>query len=155
MKRFKWQLQRLLDVTLQRERSLRLQIVELSREIARRRREIVARRAALNAVLAELARLGLPERIGKQEVLMDCCAAKEQEIEGLQREVQDLESQRSARRERFAKTRSARQTLERLRDQARQRHIREQLRLEQKQLDEAAHIAFARTTQTRRAAGAG
>ena len=51
----------------------------------------------------------------------------------------------------FSKTRSSRETLERLRAEALERHRREVLRLEQKQLDESSQVAFARRILKQRA----
>jgi flagellar export protein FliJ len=144
VKRFKWPLQRLLDVTAQRERTLRRELLELTREMARLRREIVSRKVALEEALGELGKDGILQRISKQELFMRCCEVKQNEIRRIEEDVKALSARRSEKRNQFLRTRASRQTLERLREEARERHMREQLKLEQKELDEGAHISFAR-----------
>ena len=68
MKRFRWSLQRLLDVTVQRERALRAELVALSGRISRLREEILRRRAVLRTLLEELGRQDIERRIRNQEV---------------------------------------------------------------------------------------
>jgi len=65
VKKFIWPLQRLLDVTVQKELAVRAKLFALSRRIADVHREIFRRRASLRSVLAELAEL---ERRAKELV---------------------------------------------------------------------------------------
>ena len=147
MKRFKWPLQRLLDVTVQREQGLRAELLALSRQMARARQEIFRRQAVLRSLLGELARQELPQRIPKQQLFLKCSAAGERDIRRLREELKRLESQRREKTEQFLKTRASRETLERRRAEARQRHIRQQLKIEQTQFDEGAHVSYARQAQ--------
>lgn len=144
MRRFQWPLQRLLDVTAQREAAHRAEMLRLSRDIARARQEIVARRRVIRAGLRELAAHALPERIGRQEIVMACSARPERDIRRLQQQLRDLHAQRQRRSEQFIRTRNTRQTLEKMREKARLAHLREALKHEQAELDERAHVAFAR-----------
>ena len=54
MKRFHWRLQRLLDVTIQREKALRSELFAMSRKIAFAHQEIFRRQATLRAALSDL-----------------------------------------------------------------------------------------------------
>ncbi|MGC9453841.1 MAG: hypothetical protein ACP5HU_03165 [Phycisphaerae bacterium] len=144
MKRFHWRLQRVLDVTVQREKALRAELFALSRRIVRLRQEIIRRRADLRSVLADLGGRPPAERMARQEVFMRCAEAVEREIARLDRDARELESRRSERTQTFLRLRSSRQTLERMREEAYRQHMREQLKMEQKQFDESAQISFAR-----------
>jgi len=146
VKRFKWPLQRLLDVTLQRELALRAELFALSREIARLRQRIASLRAALRALLAELARRSIEERIPQQEVFMRSAGTDERKIARLREQLHDKETLRSDKTRQFLKVKASRETLERLREEARLRHRKEMERAEQKQLDESAGVSFARRT---------
>jgi flagellar export protein FliJ len=154
MKRFRWSLQRLLDVTVQRERALRAELVALSGRISRLREEILRRRAVLRTLLEELGRQDIERRIRNQEVFMTFSAAEERRIRRLNENLKELESQRAQKTAQLLKTRTSRKTLERLREEAYQRYVKEARRIEQKQLDESGNVAFARRLLAARAGAA-
>lgn len=155
MKRFRWRLQRVLDITAKREQALRLELFALARALVRVRQEIVARQAAVRTLLADLGRRTLVERLAEQTVVLACAAAEERILRGLRRRVADLEAQRAEKTRRFRQVRATRQTLERLREEARHRYLREMAAREQAQFDEVSHIAFARRERPRMAGVAG
>lgn len=150
MKRFKWPLQRLLDVTVQREQALRAELLALSREIAGARQEIFRRQAVLRSLLAELAQQQLPQRIPKQQVFLNCSESADRDIRRLREALKGLESRRREKSDSFLQTRARRETLERRRAEARGLHIRQQLKLEQIQFDEGAHISHAQEARKRK-----
>ena len=144
MKRFKWPLQRLLDVTIQRERALEAELLALSREMAEVHQEIFRRQTVLRTLLTDLASEEFPERIPRQRLFLDSSKAAKQILDRLRAQLEELQARREAVMAKFIKIRASRETLERIREEARQQHIREQLNLEQKALDESAQISFAR-----------
>lgn len=144
MRRFHWPLQRLLDVTAQREKVLRAELLNLSRQIARLRQQVLWRQAALRQMLEDLAAEELPVRIRNQPVVMDCSQAQQTRIDRLEEQLADLGRRRSQKTEQLVKVRGKRQTLERLRQEAWQGHVRQELKLEQRQFDEIAHVGKAR-----------
>ena len=144
MKRFTWPLQRLLEVTVQRERALKAELLALSREVAGLRQRILRRQAVLRGLLGELAQQQLQERIPALQVFLQCAELDQRQIRRLQAQLKSLELQRREKTARFLKTRASRETLERRREEARQLHLREQFKIEQAQFDETAHVAFAR-----------
>jgi flagellar export protein FliJ len=148
VKRFRWRLQRVLDVTVQREKALRAELFGLSRRIVRLRQEVVRRRADLRSVLSDLAGRPVAERMARQEVFLRCAEAVEREIARLDAQARELEQTRSERTRTFLRVRSSRETLERMREDASREHQREQLKLEQRQFDESAHVSHAREALT-------
>ena len=144
MKRFKWSLQRLLDVTVQRELAERAEMLRLSREIAAIRGHILSHRAILRELLDDLAREEIRQRIKRQQLIFESSQTRERQISKLEDRLKDLESQRREKTDKFIKTRNFREALERKRDEARRLYVKEQLKIEQKQLDEGSHISLAR-----------
>lgn len=142
MKRFRWPLQRLLEVTLQRERALQVELFRLSRQIAAVHQEIFRRRAAMRVALAELAQEALARRLARQQIFMEYSAAEEVRLDRLREELKNLQERRTETMTALAKKRTSRKALERLREQAFGRHVREMTREEQKQLDESSQVAF-------------
>jgi flagellar biosynthesis chaperone FliJ len=144
VKRFHWPLQRLLDVTHQREQSQRAELLTISRQIAHFRQQALMRRAKVQALLAEMASVELSERLRRHRDFILCSESHERQIRQLEEQISRLTVQRSDKTRQLLKTRKSRQTLERLCEQARQEHVREQLKIEQKQFDETAHVAKTR-----------
>ena len=143
MKRFRWPLQRLLEVTVHREQALRAELLNLSQEIVGLRQIILARQAVLRSLLEELAREDLHKRFSKQQLFMNYVQNDQKQIRRLEQQLKELRTLRKQKNAQFLQIRSSRRTLERLRKEAKQRYLRAQLKLEQKQLDEVAHISFA------------
>jgi flagellar biosynthesis chaperone FliJ len=154
VKRFHWPLQRLLDVTEQREKAQRAELLGLSRRIAQLRQESLVHRASVRRLIAELSALTLRERLLKHPDFMRCSDAHERQVQRLEEHLAQLARQRTDKTHLLLRTRKRRETLERLREEARQKHIREELKIEQKQFDESAHISKARQMIAARAAGA-
>jgi len=144
VKRFRWPLQRLLDVTGKRETALRGDLARLGRRIEELRRAVAARRTALRRQLSELDGRRLPERLADQELFLRCAAVEEKAIEKLLAAAEDVRREHAAKREELLAVRRKRRTLERLREEARERYDKDLAAFEQKQLDEAASISFAR-----------
>ena len=144
MKRFRWPLQRLLDVTVTREQAQRAELMRLSGELVRVRGEIAGHRQTIRASLARLRDAAPAERHRRQEVVFSCAEGHRRWIEQLEAELEELSRRRREQTERLLKTRKGRQSLEKKREHARLVHQREQARQEQKVLDDGAQIAFNR-----------
>ena len=144
MKRFAWKLQRVLDVTAQRERVLRGDLLALGQTIAGVRESILRRQAELRTVLGDLARQAAGVRLAEQAIFMACVETEKRFLEALRVRLAQLEAQREEKRQAFLRTRATRRGLERLRAEARAQHLREAGRREQTDFDEAAHVAYAR-----------
>ncbi len=151
MKRFYWPLHRLLDVTVQKERAIRTKLFSLSRRIADVHREIFSHQASLRNVLEELGGKKLEKRLPEQQVFMQCSEAEENRLDRLRENLNGLKKQRAEEIAAFTKTKSSRETLERLREESLQRYTKEVIRQQQKQLDEIARIAFVRKLIKQRA----
>jgi len=144
VRRFRWSLQRLLDVTRQKELAQRAELLRTSREMAGTHQEIAAQKEVIRAALKELSAQGLETRIPRQEVVLACSAQRERVIEQLQERLRRLRARRKEGIAQLVKTKGSRETLERMREDARRDHLMQQLRLEQKELDEGSHILSAR-----------
>lgn len=143
MKRFVWPLQRLLEVTQHREEALRAALAALAERMARTRDEIGRQRQAIRSELALLAaHPNVRERIDRLQVLRGCFDAVARRLAALAGALGELEERRRETIEVLTRTRAFRRTLQRLREESLARHARQQRRAEQKQLDEAAAVAF-------------
>lgn len=154
MKRFHWPLQRLLDVTGQRERTQRAALLDLSRQMARGRQETLVIQAELRLLLAETAGRDVAQRVREHEEFTRYAEESRRRIRRLEEQLAELARRRREKTRRLLETRKKRETLERLREEARQEHLREQLKIEQHQFDESAHLTKARRMIEARRLGA-
>jgi len=144
MRRFCWPLQRVLDVSTQRELALRSELIALMQQITRHRQEIIRRRAVVRLMLSDIRDQATQRRIVLQEVFMSTVEWDQRRTRTLQDEIDRLTAERSDKTAQLVKLRKATGTLERLRSEALAEHLRLESRQEQKQFDETAQIAFAR-----------
>ena len=149
MKRFKWKLQRVLDIKTQHEQAIRNDLFALAQTIAGVREEILKRRTILRTLLEELGKRRPGDRLPDQMIFMQFSRVEERQIERLGARLKELEAQRAEKQEQFLAVRSMCKVLKRLRAEARQQHMQEVGKREQMAFDESAHIAFARKPSPR------
>lgn len=143
---FKWTLQRLLDVTVQREEALRTRLAEQARQIERTGAEINRRRRAFVAAVRELSAMEPAQRLLHLDLFARTMGAMEKAIAKLNETLQQQQSQRNQTMADLVRVRESRKALERLRGEALHRHRREELHREQKEFDRTAQLAFVRKT---------
>jgi uncharacterized protein (DUF342 family) len=119
-------------------------MLALSRLIAQLRQEALVHRASVRRMLVQMAAVDFPERVRRHRSFVNCSKAHERRIEQLEMKLAELGRLRAERTRRLLETRKRRETLERLRAEARAEHMREQRKIEQRQFDESAHLSKAR-----------
>ena len=141
VKRFRWPLQKLLDVTERQEGVLRAELVSLAVEMEAVARQMDAGRTALSEALAGVAALSLDERLRRQAAVTAWAQQRQADLAAWQRRLEEVAAQRQEVMQRFIVHRAKRQRLEKLRDEARRTHQAAANRQEQKELEEAARAA--------------
>lgn len=144
MKQFSWPLQKLLDVTLDREQVLKLELAKMAAEISRLTTEAQCRRVEINRRIAELQARALVQRLERREMVMRWSLAQEAAIEKLLKDVRAIEERRGQTMDQYMALRTKRQGLERLREQSQARWRRQVHRHDQVRTDEAAQVAHLR-----------
>lgn len=147
MKRFRWSLQRLLDVTIQRERAAEARVADLAGKLAAAREEASRRRRRLEADVAELREMTPAERFSAQTLCLRYLKHAQNEIERIEQTAADVDRRRREALAEYVQQRRSRQTLERLREEALDAHRQAERAEEQKQLDDLAGIRFSRGTR--------
>lgn len=147
MKRFRWNLQRLLDVAEQRELALRSELFALSERAAETRGEMLEVRNTIGRMLSDLAEADGASRLARTGLVLDAAARQERRIADLDEALQKIRRERKAVSEKLLEARRRREGLERLREQAMRRWRTERDRREQSRLDEAATVGFNRRTR--------
>jgi flagellar biosynthesis chaperone FliJ len=148
MKRFVWRLQRVLDIRKKEEQKARAELLELTERLAQTRGELLMQQKILEDIINGLTGENPKNRLGRQEFFLKFSVASDKQIKRLEDKVSELESQQRDKIAEVLKLRRFNEGLEKLRTEAKMKFIKEQEKLEQKQLDEGATISFVRKTQS-------
>ena len=148
MKRFVWRLQRVLDIRKKEEQKARAELLELTERLAQTRGELLMQQKMLEDIINGLTGENPKKRLGRQEFFLKFSAASNEQIKKLEDKVNELELQQRDKIVEVLKLRRFKEGLERLRTEAKMRFIKEQEKLEQKQLDEGATVSFVRRAQS-------
>jgi flagellar FliJ protein len=144
MKRFVWRLQRVLDIKTRKEQKVRSELLELTEKLAETRGLLLLQQKILQNLIAALAGESPKNRLSRQEFFLKFSGTSDERIEKLKERISQLESQQREKIAELLKVRRFKEGLERLRAEAKMRFIKEQEKLEQKELDEIATVSFAR-----------
>jgi len=144
MKRFVWRLQRVLDIKKKEGQKTRAELFELTEKLAQARGELLARQKILESIIEELTESNPKRRLGEQEFFLRYSIASDEQIMRLKENVNELESQQREKIAEVLKVRRFKEGLEKLRVEAKLQFIKEQEKLEQKEMDERATISFVR-----------
>jgi flagellar biosynthesis chaperone FliJ len=144
MKRFVWRLQRVLDIKEKEEQVKKAELLELIERLADTQGALITQKRILENVISHITGKNLVERLGEQEFFLKYSAASDEKIKTLENEVVRLESQQRKKIAEVLSVRRLKEGLDKLRTEARRQFIKEQEKLEQKELDEGVGISFAR-----------
>ena len=144
MKKFRWRLQRVLDLKSRQEEVLRADLITLMEKTAALRGRIMMLQAMLRNAMAEIRELAGMERIATQSQFLEFAPVRDRQIALLRQQLQELEMQRKKKMNELAEMRKFRKSLEQLRLQAAEEYSRQLNLEEQKLLDERSHQAFQR-----------
>ncbi len=144
MRRFRWRLQRVLDVKTKEEQLKRIELFRLTEELTAKRGELLLRQRVLQNLLADIRRDQSPERLNAQEFFLRRVAVDDELIRKLKKELAAMEVRHKEKIAEVLAVRRFKEGLEKLRAQAEEEYIHEEERIEQKESDERTVIAFAR-----------
>ncbi len=144
MKRFVWRLQKVLDVKAKQEEIQRVELFRLTEKLTGKRSELLMCQRVLQDIMNGISQDRSSRRLAAQEFFLKQAATNDERIRVLKGEIAELEERQKAKTAELLALRRSRETLERLREEAREQFIREQEKLEQKELDDRSTMAFAR-----------
>ena len=144
MKKFRWRLQRLLDVRGKQEDALRAELMGLTEQIAALRGRILMEKTVLRTRLIDLRQTAAEKRIVCQQSFMDCVAVVDDRIAGFQDDLNILEQNRKEKTEAIMAIRKFRKALEQLRAKALDDYTSELNSETQKHQDENVNNVFTR-----------
>ncbi len=144
MLKFEWRLQKLLDLKIKQEQSLRTELIAVTEQAVALRGQILMERALLRQQLSETERMPGVERMARQEFLLQFSQVTETTIRDMEQKLELLEMARRSKIQEILTVRKFRKGLEKLRSRAQEEFEQEQQRQDQKQTDDRNSIGFAR-----------
>lgn len=144
MKRFTWRLQHVLDIKAKQEQTKREELLKITEKLAQTRGQLLTRQRILQNIALGIAEKKPQKRLGEQEFFLKYSAASDDQIKKLKDGINELETQQKKKIADVVKARQFKEGLEKLQAEAKKRFIKEQEKLEQKELDEGATVSFAR-----------
>ena len=147
MKRFVWRLQRVLEIKKKEEQKVRAELFRLTENVAQTRGELLRRQKMLENVINGLTEESPKKRLGEQEFFLRYSATSDEQIRKLEDKKNALESQQREKIAEVLKIKRFKEGMERLRVEAKVQFIKEQEKLEQKEMDEGATISFVRKSR--------
>lgn len=144
MKRFVWRLQRVLDIKKKEEQKVRTELFELTQELAQVRGELLTRKKILEQIINSLAKENPGERLAKQELFLKYSATNDELIKKLKKKIGELHTQQREKIAEVLKIKRFKEGLESLREEAKMEFIKEQEKIEQKELDETSTVSYVR-----------
>jgi len=149
MKRFVWRLQRVLEIKTREEEKKRRELLEITEKLAQTRAELITRQRVLEDIISEMSGENPKQRLGKQEFFLRYSVTSDELIKVLKSKVNELELQQREKIAEVLKARRFKEGLEKLRAEALNRFMKEQEKIEQRELDEIATVSFARNMMSR------
>jgi flagellar biosynthesis chaperone FliJ len=144
MQKFRWRLQRLLDVRQKQHEALRAELIALTEQAAALRGRILMEKAMLRSRLAELRALPAERRLRQQQDFMAHISAVDGRIAALEQQLNELEQKRKEKTKAVMTARKSCRMLERLRENAVEAYQRGVRAEERKLEDESTTAAVAR-----------
>jgi len=144
MKRFVWRLQRVLDIKEKQEQKAKSELMELTEKLAAARGELLTRQKIFEQIIGGLAKQNPGKRLCEQEFFLRHSTASNEAIRRIKDKITELETQQRAKVVEVLDLRKFNEGLKRLRTEAKAEFIKEQEKLQQKDLDERAGVSFVR-----------
>jgi len=148
MKRFTWRLQRVLDIRTKEEQKKTAELLEITDKLVATRSELLIKRKLLENIINDLAAESPKKRLAKQEFFLAYSYTSNEQIKKLKEKINLLEIQQKNKIMEVLKVRRSKEGLEKLRNEAKTQYIKEQEKLEQKELDDRATVSFVRSPRS-------
>jgi flagellar export protein FliJ len=144
VKKFRWPLQRLLDVKEKQENFARIELVAITEQIVVIRGQIMMQKTLLRNLFSELNQLDPQQRTPAQRECMEYAHVTDAKIKTLNQSLEQAEQKRKMKVEEIITLRKLRKGLDRLRAKALICYREQVNQAEQKELDESITTTFAR-----------
>lgn len=150
MKRFKWRLQRVLDIKQKEEQVRRAELVNITEQLSQARGELFMQKRILEDLIDSVSEANPQQRLDQQPFLMTWSATNDTKIKKLENDIQIFTGRQKDKIAEIMKLKQFNEGLEKLRTEAELEFFNEQEKREQKEMDEAVTSRFARQIMTQK-----
>ena len=144
MKRFVWRLQRVLEIKTKEVEAKRVELLRITEKLAEKQAELITKQRILIELLLNIADKEPQERLPQQEFFFKYSTASNELIEKIKEELRELEKRQKQKMAEVLELKRFKEGLKRLRAEAKREFIKEQEKIEQRELDEIGSIGFIR-----------
>jgi flagellar biosynthesis chaperone FliJ len=144
MRRFKWRLQRVLDIKQKEEQVKRAELLGITERLGQIRGELFMQKRIIEDLIDGLSEEDPRNRVGRQAFFLNYSATNDAKIKNLERGIETLETQQKEKMAEILTIKRLNEGLEKLRSQAKTEFVMVQEKLEQNEMDETSTSRFAR-----------
>lgn len=144
MRKFKWRLQRILDIKIKEEKVLIAQLNEIVKNIAVSQTKLMTLKIQLNNILDEIGDKFSHRTLREHELYMKATEYNDQAIKKLMSEISRMKTEQNDKTVRLVELKRFREGLEKLRRNAENEFAVERNKLEQNESDDRVAVKFCR-----------
>ena len=144
MRRFKWRLQRVLDIRQKEEQVKRAELLGITEQLSQTRGELFMQKRIVRGLIDSLSEEHPQCRLDRQALFMTYSTNNDDRIKKLEADIHLLEMHQKEKMKEVIAIKRLNEGLEKLRNQTEMEFKKEQEKHEQKEMDEATTSRFAR-----------
>ena len=136
MRKFKWRLQRILELKRKEKNLKKNELLKVTEKLVSKQSELLVEKLKLKRMADEIGKKDASTRIEEQQLFMKYVHSSNELISGIKGEIEKLEQIKKEKISKFQEIQKSKESLEKLREKARERFLKEQAKQQQKQIDE-------------------
>jgi len=144
MKKFKWRLQKVLEIKKKQEQAKRAELFKNTEKLAETRSELIMQKKIMENISENIKKQNPEKRLSQQELFLKNAETNNRKIKRLTQKEKKLQQIQAKKTQEVMKLRSLKEALEKLKEKAKEKFKMQQEKLEQKASDHQAGIKFVR-----------
>jgi flagellar FliJ protein len=136
MSKFKWRLQRVLEIKNKQQQLKRAELLKLTQRLVSMQSRLLMEKTKLKKMADDINNKDAKSRIPAQRLFINYSQTTNQYIKQIENEIKELYQQKQKKIAEIREIQRAQKTLEKLREKAKEEFVNEHLKQEQKLLDE-------------------
>jgi flagellar FliJ protein len=136
MKKFKWRLQRILEVKRKEEELKKNELLKVTEKIVSKRSRLLVEKNKLKEMADEVGQQPANTRIRQQQLFIKYARCSNEFIEKIKQEIEKLEQLKRRKIKEYREIQKSKESMEKLRQKAKEKYLQDQTKREQKEIDE-------------------
>lgn len=136
MKKFKWRLQRILEIKRKEEELKKNELLKVTEKIVSKQSRLLVEKAKLKRMAEEISEKQPKTRIRQQQLFIRYAQSSNEFIKKIKQEIARLEESKKQKIKEYRQIQKSKEGMEKLREKAKEKYLREQGKRLQKEMDE-------------------